>query len=158
MNGDISYCGEETAEFETFAGDKPRKPELVNIDGSFKVGREGDKSGFIFLGSPSPGRLYRQEFSVGNAEDVAEVLSISYAFGEDRDLDKLVPRKLAELLCSAGDCIVTREFTPLDPGSVERKYYARGIGFFLETNIDTGEILRLTHCNFDSRCAALPAP
>ena len=102
--------------------------------------------------------MYRQEFSVANAEDVAEVLSISYAFGKDRELDRLVPRKLAELLCSAGDCIVTREFTPLDPGSVERKYYARGIGFFLETNLDTGEVLRLTHCNFDSRCAVLPAP
>jgi hypothetical protein len=74
-------------------------------------------------------------------------VSISYAFGKDRDLDTLVPRKLAELLCSAGDFIVTLEFTPLDPGSVERNYYAQGIGFFLETVPETGEVLQLIHCN-----------
>jgi len=158
LNGDVQYCGEQTKEYETFAGDRPRLPELVNIDGSFKAGREGDLSGVIFQGSPIPGQVYRQEFSIANAEDVAQVVSTSYAFGKDRDLDTLVPRRLAELLCSAGDCIVTLEFTPLDPGSVERKYYARGIGFFLETVPETGEVLQLIHCNFDSRCAALPAP
>jgi len=30
-DGTVWYCGEETAEFETFEGDRPMKPELVDI-------------------------------------------------------------------------------------------------------------------------------
>jgi len=33
--------------------DRPRKPELVSIDGSFKAGREGDKPGIIFSAVPA---------------------------------------------------------------------------------------------------------
>src|SRR5262245_44093855 len=31
-DGTVWYCGEETAEYETFAGDRPRKPEVVSIE------------------------------------------------------------------------------------------------------------------------------
>jgi hypothetical protein len=40
----------------------------------------------------------------------------------------------------------------------ERKYYARGIGLFLEVNPEDGEIVQLVGCNVDPKCAALPAP
>jgi hypothetical protein len=155
-DGSVWYCGEQVREFETFAGDVPATPELVGTDGSFKAGRNGDKPGIIFLASPAVGDLYRQEFSIGNAEDVAEVLSISYSFGEDPELDKLVPPALARLLC-AGDCIVTAEGAPLEPDVLERKYYAAGIGLFLTTSPGTGERVQLIGCNVDARCAALPA-
>ena len=38
----------------------------------------------------------------------------------------------------------------------ERKYYAPGIGVFLETAPQTGEVIRLVKCNVDPRCAQLP--
>ena len=57
-DGDVWYCGEETKDFETFAGDRPRLPELVSIDGSFKAGRDGDKPGMIFRAAPVPGEVY----------------------------------------------------------------------------------------------------
>jgi hypothetical protein len=41
---------------------------------------------------------------------------------------------------------------------VERKYYAAGIGFFLEVKPDTGEVVQLVGCNYDPRCARLPQP
>ena len=107
-------------------------------------------------GIPREGDTYRQEFSIGNAEDVAEVLSTTYAFGRDRTLDQFVPQALAVALCS-GDCLVTKEFTPLEPGVVERKYYAPGIGRFLEVNPDTGKVSRLIGCNVDGRCAMFAA-
>ena len=150
-DGDIYYCGEQVKDFETFEGDTPKDPEVVSIDGSFKVGRDGDKPGIIFRGSPTPGEVYRQEFSLGNAEDVAEVLSTTYAFGRDKELDRFVPKQLADLLC-AGDCVVTKEYTPLEPDIAERKYYAPRIGMFLEVNPDDGKVIQLTGCNFDSRC------
>lgn len=154
-DGNVWYCGEETAEFETFTGDRPRKAELVNIDGSFKAGRDGDKPGIIFQANPRPGQTYIEESSLGNAEDGTQVSVVDYSFGKYPNLDKLVPPGLARLLCK-NDCVVTRNFSLLEPGSFERKYYAPGIGVFLETAPQTGEVVRLVKCNVDPRCAQLP--
>ena len=156
-SGDVYYFGEETKEYETFAGDVPKEPELVGIGGSFKAGREGDKPGIGFLASPQPGMVYRQEFSLDNAEDIARIRSTTYSYGEDADLDRFVPQKLAEMLCH-GDCIVVDELTPIEPGALGRKYYASGIGTFLEIDPNSGEVVQLVGCNFDPRCDALPKP
>jgi len=156
-DGTVWYCGEEVKSFETFPGDQPAAPELVAIDGSFKAGRDGAKAGVIFLAAPAKGRAYREEFALTSAEDVAEVLSTTYSFGADPDLDTLVPEALARALC-AGDCVVTLNYSLLEPGVIERKYYAPGIGTFLETAPDSGEVVPLVDCNFDPRCATLPHP
>ncbi|MGH7850524.1 MAG: hypothetical protein ACREOP_09520, partial [Thermodesulfobacteriota bacterium] len=158
MDGTVDYCGEETKDFKLFDGDNPMLPELVSIDGSFKAGRDGDLSGTIFLWTPTVGTTYRQEFSAGNAEDAATVRSVNYGYGSDPELDEFVPQDLAELLCADGDCVVTLDFTPISPDSFERKYYANGIGLFLEVNPSNGHITQLVDCNFDPRCAFLPTP
>jgi hypothetical protein len=154
-DGNVWYCGEETATYETFSGDRPVQPELTSNDGSFKAGRDGDKPGIIFLANPTPGQFYIEESSLGNAEDATEVLSVDYAFGKNPTLDELVPRRLAKLLCS-GNCVVTRNFSQLEPEVFERKYYAPGIGVFLEVDPQSGEVVRLVKCNVDPRCASLP--
>ncbi|MGH9845873.1 MAG: hypothetical protein ACREEM_44780 [Blastocatellia bacterium] len=151
----VWYLGEEVKDYETYDGDKPRKPELVSISGSFKEGRNGDRAGVIFQASPQAGQAYLEEFSLGNAEDVTVILSTSYAYGRDRDLDRFVPRQLADRFCAGGDCVVTKNFSLLEPGVFGRKYYARGIGVFFEVNPDTGKFSQLANCNFDSRCQGL---
>jgi hypothetical protein len=157
-DGNVWYFGEEVKDFESFDGDNPRRPELVSIDGSFKAGRNGDKPGIIFLASPKKGNVYLEEFSLGNAEDVTEILSTTYKFGSNAELDRLVPQQLAERFCSSGNCVVTKNFSPLEPGVFARKYYAWGVGFFLEVNLETLEVLQLVDCNFDPRCANLSGP
>jgi len=157
LDVNVWYCGENTAEYESVPGDNPEAPELVNIDGSFKAGRDGDKPGIIFLASPSRGDVYLEEFSLANAEDVTQVLSTSYAYGHNAELDQLVPRQLAERFC-AGDCVVTKNFSLLEPGIFARKYYARGIGVILEVEPETQTISQLVGCNFDPRCDGLPTP
>ncbi|MGH8476004.1 MAG: hypothetical protein ACRER2_09570 [Methylococcales bacterium] len=158
-DGNTWYCGEEVKDYQSFDGDAPRAPELVMIDGTFKVGRNGAKPGIIFQALPTVGQVYREESAVDNAEDVSEILSTTYAFGSDPNgLDQFVPQPLADRLCSAGDCVVTRAFSLLGPGPLVRKYFARDIGFFLEVKPDTGEVLQLVDCNFDARCAGLPTP
>src|SRR5262249_9830339 len=82
-DGSVWYFGEETKDFETFKGDKPLRPELVSIEGSFKAGRNGAKPGTIALASPHVGDVYLEEFSLANAEDVTEILSTSYSYGHD---------------------------------------------------------------------------
>lgn len=154
--GDTWYCGEEVKNYEFFAGDQPQNPELVSIDGRFKADVDGAKAGIIFKASPVVGQMYLEEFSLGNAEDTAQVFSKTYNYGENTELDRFVPQKLAKLLCHH-DCVVTENISLLEPGVVERKYYAPGIGTFLETNPDSGEITKLVKCNFHSLCASLPA-
>ena len=156
-DGNTWYFGEETADFATFSGDAPQLPELVSIEGSFKWGRDRDKGGIIFLASPKVGDAYLEEFSLANAEDVTEVLSTTYSYGAGGDLDQLVPAALAQILC-AGDCVVTKNYSLLEPGDFARKYHAKGIGVFLEVEVQTSEVVQLVDCNFDARCAALPQP
>ena len=159
-NGDVYYCGEEVKDYESFDGDNPREPELIEIAGSFKQGRNGDKAGISFKGKSKVGEVYRQEYSVGNAEDVVQVLSTTYSFGKNPKLDKFVPPALAKSLCANKDCIVTGEFTPINPtpDGFARKYYAPGIGVFLEVVPSTGGIVQLVECNMDSKCTTLPLP
>lgn len=159
-DGSVFYCGEIARNYERFDGDQPALPELVDVDGSWKAGRDGDLPGLLFPGAPAVGMVYRQEFSPNNAEDAAIVVSTRYAYGRQPSLDAFVPAALARYLCSAADCVVTREFSPLDPGHYEYKYYARGIGLFLEVDPLEGSHVRLVECNVDPRCdglAALPA-
>jgi hypothetical protein len=161
-DGTVWYFGEETGEYESFEGDHPEHPELVDIEGSFKTGRDGAKPGIIFLASPHPGDVYLEEFSLANAEDATEILSTNYSYGKDATLDQSVPKPLAQKMCANADCVVTRNFSMLEPGIFARKYYARGIGVFLEVEFDPEEseptVNQLTHCNFDARCTGLPQP
>lgn len=155
-DGSVTYCGEISRSYHVFPNDTPPLPELVSIDGSWKAGREGDKPGLLFPATPGVGMTYRQELSLGDAEDSAEVLSVNYKYGDDAVLDQFVPKALARRLCAEGDCVVTREFSPVEPDDLERKYYARGIGLFLTTEPATGGAERLVSCNMDPKCANLP--
>jgi hypothetical protein len=123
LTGNIWYCGEIAKNFETFEGDAPEDAELVDIEGSFKVGRDGAKAGMIMLADPQVGNAYRQEAALGNAEDVAEVISITG--------NESVPAASCN-----NTCLVTRDFTPLEPGVNENKHYARGIGAILEVDAE----------------------
>jgi len=134
VNGDVWYCGELARDFETFDGDDPDDPELVEIEGSFKAGRDGDKPGILVQFAPQVGNTYRQEMSLGNAEDVAEVISMT---GNEEAPE-------ARVSCN-NNCLVTRDFTPLDPEVEENKYYVPGIGLILET--DEGDRTELVDFN-----------
>jgi hypothetical protein len=157
-DGTVAYCGESVRNFEVFAGDSPVEAELVDVGGSWKVGRDGALAGTVFLATPSVGAVYRQEWAPGTAEDAARVLSVTYGFGRVPALDEFVPQSVATRLCGNNDCVVTGEFTPTEPDVFQRKYYARGIGLFLEVTPETGDVVQLVDCNFDGRCAALSAP
>ena len=121
LAGNVWYCGEIVQELETFEGDDPAEPELLGITGSWKAGREGGKPGIFVLVAPQVGDAYRAEVSLGQAEDVAEVISITGTEG--------VPAAQCN-----NDCLVTREFTPLEPGVEEFFYYAPGVGLILEVD------------------------
>jgi len=134
INGNVWYCGESSRNYEFFAGDNPQQAELVGIEGSWKAFRDYAMPGITMESSPQPGDIYRQEMLLGDAEDVAEVISNS--------VDELIPgdscaeegvavANYIDSICN-NDCIVILEYTPLEPGVSAHKYYAPNTGLVLE--------------------------
>ena len=130
LDGNVWYCGEIARNFEIFAGDAPATPELVDIDGSWKAGRDGSEPGVLLPFDPQVGDVFRQEVSYGEAEDVVKIVSITAS-------------EMAPGGACAGNCLLTEDFTPLEPGVVENKYYVQGTGLIVEVNPDTGERVEL---------------
>lgn len=113
--GNVWYFGEIAQEFED--GD------LVSLAGSWKAGVDGAKAGIIMLADPRVGDFYRQEFLLGEAEDVAEVLSLG---------DTVT----GVFSCPYSDTVTTKDFTPIEPDTVENKIYASGVGLVKEFDVD----------------------
>ena len=130
LAGNVWYCGEISENFEEFDGDETEEPELVDIDGSWKAGREGAEAGILLPFDPQVGDVFRQEFAQTDAEDAIEILAID------------ATEATAGGSC-AGTCLMTRDFTPLEPGEEENKFYAPGIGLIVEVNPDTNERVEL---------------
>jgi hypothetical protein len=114
--GNVWYFGEETAEYEN--------GEITSTEGSWEAGVDGALPGIIMLADPQVGDTYRQEFYEGQAEDVAKV----YA----RDESITVPKDRYTLV------LVTEDWSLLEPGVHERKWYAPGVGVVFEETISGG--------------------
>ena len=123
--GNVWYCGEISQNFELAEGEDT--PELVDVDGSWKAFRDFARPGIVMHAIPEVGEVYRQEFALREAEDVAQTVLLN---GTAR-----VPAASCR-----DDCIVTRDFTPIDPGMEEYKYYAPGVGLILEVGQDGSRV------------------
>lgn len=120
-DGTVWYMGEIVQNFED--------GELTDLDGSWEAGEEGALPGVQLLASATVGTTYRQELDLLEAEDAATVLSV----------DATVTIGLGTFT----GCLQTLDFTPLEPGQLEIKTYAPGIGLVLEENPTTGERVEL---------------
>ena len=122
LEGNVWYFGEDSEEFE---GGK-----MVYSDGSWEAGVDGAKPGIIMKAIPQTGNSYRQEFSPGKAEDMAEIVSLNESVS--------VPYG------KFSGCLKTKEWNPLESGGNEFKYYCTEIGgVVLETNPENNEMVEL---------------
>ena len=112
--------------------------ELVDLEGSWKAFRDYAMPGILMQADPQIGDVYRQEMLLTDAEDIAEVLDNAASGmmeGDNCTQEGAIIAAFIDLMCN-GDCLVTKDFTPLSPGEIEHKYYAPGVGFILETKPD----------------------
>lgn len=126
-NGDVHYCGEVARNFEDGL--------LVDLDGSFLAGRDLAKSGVLIKYEPASGDAHRQEFLLGEAEDVIRYVAgvtEETSPGEDEGGENL------NFLC-AGNCVKTEEFIPPEPDAGEYKYFIAGTGFVLGVALELDE-------------------
>jgi hypothetical protein len=127
LNGDIHYCGEVSRNFEDGA--------LVDLDGSFEAGRDMAQSGILIKANPIAGDAHRQEYLLGEAEDVIRYVAgatypTSVGEGEGGE-NPYFP-------CEE-TCVKTEEFIPPEPDSGEFKYFISGVGFVLGVDLEDGE-------------------
>jgi len=118
VNGNVWYFGEDTKELDS-------EGNVISTEGSWQAGVNDARPGIIMLWHPRESERYYQEFARGVAEDVAQVLS----------LDESTCTRYG---CFAG-MLLTKETTRLEPGIVEHKFYAPGIGFVLGVRVKGGE-------------------
>jgi hypothetical protein len=126
LNGDVHYCGEVARNFEDGL--------LVNLDGSFEAGRNLAKSGVLIKANPASFDIHRQEYLLGEAEDL-----IRYVNGVDNPTSA-GPGEGGEnpnFTCN-GNCIKTEEFIPPEPAAGEFKYFLPGTGFVLGVALENG--------------------
>jgi hypothetical protein len=107
---------------------KRRADGTFSWAGSWEAGVKGAKPGVVMPADPRPGRPYRQEYLPGEAEDMARVFTVDEALR--------VPYG------SYVQVVVTRDWSPLDPGVAEHKHYAPGVGLIREEAVE-GESYRV---------------
>lgn len=110
--GNWWYFGEDTIEYEY---DDDWHLIGCSDDGAWEAGVDGALPGIILPADPTPGDCYKQEFYEDEAEDVGKVLKVN-AKCEDLDGNE------------SEECMVMKEWTPLEPGNVEHKIYYPDIG------------------------------
>jgi hypothetical protein len=137
--GNVWYFGEIAQQFMT---DEDGTTVLVGIEGSWTAGVEGAKPGFIMLANPTKGNVYRQEFALGDAEDVARVIG-KVKFGSLKQTYPILAKVPSNIgIADNADILHTQDFSALEPDVLEDKYYAPGLGLILTVaNDGTQEVL-----------------
>ena len=111
IKGNVFYFGEDTK--------KLQEDGSWDTEGSFEAGVDGAEAGIVMAFNPKKvvGMEYRQEYYVGHAQDKAKVTAtnetVTIAYGTFKH------------------CVKTEETTVLDPGVIEYKWYAPGIGLVM---------------------------
>ncbi len=111
--GNLWYFGEDV--------DNYVDGKLADHHGSWIAGVDGAKPGIWMKQNPVVGETYRQEHYLGEAEDMADVLSLTETV--------TVPYG------TFTNCLKTKDYTPLDPSAIEYKYYCPEISIFVLEDI-----------------------
>jgi len=127
--GNVWYFGEDTKELDPDTG------QVISTEGSWEAGVNGAQQGIIMEAQPQAGDRYQQELAPDVAEDMARVLSLD------------------ESQCVRYGCfdnlLLTKEWSPLDKGVVEQKYYAANVGFILGVRVkgcdERTELVKIKH-------------
>lgn len=120
-DGNVWYFGEDSDELVN--------NRVSSLGGSWQAGVNGASPGIIMKAHLKVGEFYRQEFLLNMAEDTAGILSL--------DQTVTVPAGTYH------HCVETEEITGLEPGALEHKFYALGVGNVQTIDLVTGDTFPL---------------
>jgi len=117
QDGNVWYFARETKKYDY---------DVVTEDWSWEAGINGAKPGMVMVGQPQDylNKEYREEYVAGVAEDKAQVLSLNETV--------TVPYG------TFSGCLKIKVYSDLEPGRVEYRYYASGIGLILSETVPEG--------------------
>lgn len=120
QNGDIFYFGEVTDIYEG--------GQVTGHEGSWESGVDGARGGLFAPANPEIGMKFYQEIAPGVAEDRAEIVSLTEALDTPAG--------------NFTNVLKSKETTPLEPGVVEYKYYAAGVGLIQDGTLKLVKYLK----------------
>jgi hypothetical protein len=112
--GNVWYFGEDTAELD-------KTGHITTTSGTWRAGVNGAMPGIYMYATPRVGWSAREEFDKGQAQDQFQVLS------------RHARVKVPYITSTQG--LLTKEWSPLEPGGLDHKIYVRGIGDVLEITV-----------------------
>jgi Ca2+-binding RTX toxin-like protein len=125
--GNVWYFGEDAQQIVN--------GHVVGTEGSWRAGVNGATPGIIMEAHPQVGDQYDQENAVGVAQDHAQVLSLSES--------STVPYGSFDHL------LKTAETSLVEPGALEYKLYAAGVGAISAVDAVTGDTSLLVQIKVD---------
>jgi len=117
-SGNVWYFGESTAELD-------KKGHVTSTEGTWQAGREGARPGIYMPAHPKVGQTGRQEYYKKHAEDHFQVVRLH--------------ANVRAPYVTSKNALLTKEWTPLEPGVIDHKFYVRGIGTVLEQTVKGGD-------------------
>jgi hypothetical protein len=118
-HGNVWYFGEATAELG-------KNGKVKSTEGSFQAGRNGARPGIFMPARATVGYTAKQESYKGHAEDHFAIVS-------------LLPIAQRLPASTAKHVLLTKEWTPLEPGVLDHKFYVRGLGLVVEMAVKGGD-------------------
>jgi hypothetical protein len=120
--GNVWYLGEDTKELD--------HGQVISTEGSWEAGVDNARAGIFMPAAPKVGQSFKQEDAKNVAEDCSKIV----------DLNASVKTRFV----SSDEALKTEEFSLLEPGVLDNKYYVRGIGLVREQTVQGGtDVLEL---------------
>ena len=124
--GNVWYFGESTVELDA-------RGRVTSTQGTWMAGAHGARPGIYMPAAPRVGQSGQQEYYKGQAEDHYKVIGLFSSVTTG----------------GAKHVLLTKEWTPLEPGVIDHKMYAFGIGNVLEQTEkgpeERNELVAVTH-------------
>jgi hypothetical protein len=120
--GNVWYFGEDTKELDN--------GQVVSTEGSWEAGVDNARAGIFMPAHPEVGQSFKQEDAKGVAEDCTKIAAL--------DASVKTP------FVASQQALQTEEFSLLEPGVLDNKYYVGGIGLVKEQTVQGGsDVLEL---------------
>jgi hypothetical protein len=115
-DGNVWYLGEDTKELD--------HGQVVSTEGSWEAGSNNASAGIFMPAQPRVGAVFKQEDAKKVAEDCTKIVDVNAS--------------VKTPFVTSSSALKTEEFSLLEPGVLDNKYYVRNIGLVGEQTVQGG--------------------